>query len=408
MKMKKFNLRKVKPKLYNLTALSIVTLILIVLMDVCSFYTPLLFGILICVYLLAALIMLVKALKGQLEYNPYSYNTIIYSGFSLFLLFVLAGELLVLYEIVAFPLSGIREMSQQVSSLLANSKLFMILSFPLILIFAIGLCTSNIALIRHEGFRFTNLLGVILAFVLVAGDLTLFFGDYYTTGSMMEVMIHDMCVNLYAAIYLYFECMMIGTIYASLHVLKLRPEKNQDYIIVLGCGLRPDGTPTPLLAGRINKALEFYREQIEAGGKAPVFITSGGQGGDEAVAESTAMKNYLIEQGIPESQIIEENKSTTTYENMLFSKKIIDAANPEANVIFSTTKYHVFRSGIKARRVKLQATGIGSKTKWYFWPNAWVREFAGLLSEHRLKQAFIIIGMLVLYIVTTLVTFLHY
>lgn len=404
----KLNFRKVKPKLHNLTALSIGMLILTVLMDVCGFYTPLRFGILICVYLLTALIMLLRALKGQLEYNPYSYNTIIYSGFSLVLLFMLAGELLVLYQIVAFPLSGITELSQQVASLLGTSKVFMILSFPLILIFGLGLSTSNIALIRHEGFRHTNLLGVILAFVLVAGDLTLFFGDYYTTGSMMEVMIHDMCINLYAAIYLYLECMMIGTIFASLYVLKLKPEKNQDFIIILGCGLLPDGTPTPLLAGRINKAIEFYREQIEAGGKAPVFITSGGQGDDEATAESTAMKNYLIEQGIPESQIIEENKSTTTYENMLFSKKIIDSHNPEAEVIFSTTKYHVFRSGIWARRVKLRATGIGSKTKWYFWPNAWVREFAGLLSEHRLKQALIIIGLLVLYIVTTLITFLHY
>lgn len=408
MKMIRFNIRKKKPKLYNLTALSIVTMILIVLMDVSGFYTSLRFGILICVYLLAALIMLERALKQQIEYNPYSYNTIIYSGFSVLLLFILAGELLTVYGIVKYPLSGITELSQHVSILLGSSKTFMILSFPLILIFGIGLCASNIALIRREGFRFTNLLGVILAFVLVAGDLTLFFGDYYVTGSMQEVMIHDMCVNLYAAIYLYFECMMIGTIFASLYVLKYRPEKNQDFIIILGCGLRPDGTPTPLLAGRINKALEFYHEQIAEGGKAPVFITSGGQGADEAVSESTAMKNYLIEQGIPESQIIEENKSTTTYENMLFSKKIIDSLNPEAEVIFSTTKYHVFRSGIWARRVKLKANGIGSKTKWYFWPNAWVREFAGLLSEHRLKQAFIIGGMLVLYIVTTMISFLHY
>ena len=74
-----------------------------------------------------------------------------------------------------------------------------------------------------------------------------------------------------------------------------------------------------------------------------------------------------------------EDKSATTYENMKFSKALIEERKKDAKVIFSTTNYHVFRSGILAGKVGLRVLGIGSKTKWYFWPNAFVREFIGLL-----------------------------
>ena len=57
----------------------------------------------------------------------------------------------------------------------------------------------------------------------------------------------------------------------------------------------------------------------------------------------------------------------------------------EANVAFSTTNYHVFRSGIFAGQAGLKAEGMGSKTKWYFWPNAFIREFAGLFLSQKKK-----------------------
>ena len=59
-----------------------------------------------------------------------------------------------------------------------------------------------------------------------------------------------------------------------------------------------------------------------------------------------------------------------------------------------------------ARRVGMRAVGIGAKTKWYFWPNATVREFVGILTEHRVKQALILGGMVVLYGGMTLLYYL--
>ena len=178
--------------------------------------------------------------------------------------------------------------------------------------------------------------------------------------------------------------------------------------MILGCGLRKDGTPTPLLRGRCDRALAFYKKQKEETGREFIFITSGGQGENEVNSESLAMKNYLLEKGVPEERIIEEDGSTDTFENMKNSKAKIEALCGDvrnAKVAFATTNYHVFRSGLFARRVKMRAVGMGAKTKWYFWPNAAVREFVGLLTAHRLKQAIILGSMIAFYVVLTLVAY---
>ena len=179
-------------------------------------------------------------------------------------------------------------------------------------------------------------------------------------------MIRDLFVNLFAAIYLYFECMLIGTIIAGAIAAKGEPNLDRDFLIILGCGIRQDGTPTPILQGRIDRALAFARKQKEMNGKEVTFVTSGGQGPDEIVSECESMKLYLIDKGIPEERILEENQSTNTFENMSYSKKMINSVNPNAKIAFSTTNYHVFRSGLFARRVKMRAVGVGSKTRWYY------------------------------------------
>ena len=152
----------------------------------------------------------------------------------------------------------------------------------------------------------------------------------------------------------------------------------------------------------IDRLLEVWKELT---GKDLIFVPSGGQGSDEVIPESTSMKRYLMEQGIPEEQIIEEDRSTSTFENMKFSKEKIWEKNPNGKVAFSTTNYNVFRGGLCARRVKMRAVGMSAKTRWYFWPNAAVRAFVGLLTEHRGKQALVFGGLAVIYIALTLVVY---
>ena len=78
------------------------------------------------------------------------------------------------------------------------------------------------------------------------------------------------------------------------------------------------------------------------------------------------------------------------YQNMLFSKEKSLAVKPDAKVAYSTTNYHVFRSGLYARRVRMDAVGMGQPTRWWFWANATVRECVGLLTDNRRLQALIL------------------
>jgi hypothetical protein len=53
----------------------------------------------------------------------------------------------------------------------------------------------------------------------------------------------------------------------------------------------------------------------------------------------------------------------------------------------------------------MREVGMGAPTRWYFWPNAAVREFVGLLTEHRLKQGLVLLGLLAGYAFLTVLAF---
>ena len=402
----RFDTRHIKPKVWNIAVLSAAVIVLAVLLAYLGGERRAgMICIVLDLYFLAVLALLLFAYRGQIQYNPYSYNTIFYMGFALFDLSVFVTFLFLTVRVLSRPESGAAEPDAILSILLNSAKSYMLLSFPFILAFSAALCVSNISLIRHEGKRFVNVLGIVLSFLLVGGEAFLMLFDHYIPGSLAMLRLHELCGNLFAAVYLYFECMLIGIIVAFWIVSRYEPEPDRDFLIVLGCGIRKDGTPTPLLKGRLDRALQFRDRQLGLTGKDLIFVTSGGQGGDEIISESASMKRYLMEQGVPEERIIEEDRSADTFENMKFSKEKIMAADPEGRVAFSTTNYHVFRGGLYARRVKMRAVGMGAKTKWYFWPNASVREFVGLLTEHRLKQGLIFGGLLALYAALTLLVY---
>ncbi len=401
----RFDTRDTKPKLYNIAILTVITaLIITILALIDKEGTKIIVSSLLIAYCVVVIYMLQHAFAEQLRYNPYSYNTIYYFGFSLFIAFILLIYVGLLIDQIREP--DIYNANQSILVVYESARAFMFYTSPFILVFSICLCVSNISLIRHEGYRPVNLLGILLSLFLILGNIFLWWFDYFVSGSQFEVMIHDMVANLLAAVYLYVECMLIGIIVADLFAARYWPDYDKDFMIILGCGIRQDGTPTPLLRGRVDKALEFARRQKEATGKDLIFVPSGGQGPNEVISESESMKNYLLSKGIPEERILMEDQSTTTFENMKFSKEKIMAIDPNAKIAYSTTNYHVFRSGLFARRVKMRAQGIGARTKWYFWPNAAVREFVGLLTQHRGKQILILSSMILLYLTLTFVVFM--
>ncbi|MFJ7732779.1 YdcF family protein [Lysinibacillus sp. NPDC097231] len=176
--------------------------------------------------------------------------------------------------------------------------------------------------------------------------------------------------------FLYTSVMAYATLY---HFTPIFYEPN--YIIALGSGLIGNRVP-PLLASRLDEAVKQYKKY----GDRPYIIVSGGQGNDEKVSEAYAMKTYIVDvHQIPAHKVLMEDQSTNTEQNMVFSKIIMDkhARGKTYRSIFVTNNFHVFRASIYAKKAKLDAQGIGSKTAFYYVPNAFTREFIGLLEMYK-------------------------
>ena len=260
---------------------------------------------------------------------------------------------------------------------------FLTATSPVILLCAAALCASNIVLIRHEGFSPLNMLGIAAGGIMAGADI---FGINLSRGVWYFSGINEFS-NVFAGMYVYFICQMAAIVICGTEAAVSEPEYDTEYVLILGCRIRPDGTLYPLIRSRVDRALEFIRAQAEKTGNSAVLVPSGGKGSDEKLAEADAMALYLRQQGVPEESILVENRSATTRENMLFSRCLIEkncdglCAEKTTKVAFSTSGYHVFRSGILAAEQGWKISGMGAPTKWYYWPNAFLRELAGLFVD---------------------------
>lgn len=101
------------------------------------------------------------------------------------------------------------------------------------------------------------------------------------------------------------------------------------------------------------------------------------------VPEAVAMKRYLIEHGAAESDVLLEEKSTTTQENLLFSKHIMENAQPSYECTCVTNNFHVLRAAFLAKSLGIHGQVIGSETAGYYFPAAFIRECAAIIVSYR-------------------------
>ncbi len=345
------------------------------------------FYIVFSVIALLLLVYYVFLFVHTLKTDRYSYNSIFFLAVSLFLALLLCVWVSsAVYSFARFHAAYSDIIFTVNQNLLAA---VILASFPFTVIFTVSVTVSNLRLIMKEGARPANALGIAASFIMGLGILAIIALFYINRNyDFAAVPIIQAVVS---ALYVFFEVMLVATIFCGIYVARYEPGYDKDYIIILGCRIRKDGTLFPLVRGRADRAIAFYKKQLEKAGKEAYFIPSGGKGSDEIMPEAEAIKNYLVEQGIPESRIIPETRSATTKENMKFSKAIIDEREKDAKLVFSTTNYHVFRSGIIASEAGIKAEGIGSRTKWYFWPNAFLRETAGLFFSKPKKQLLLLL-----------------
>ncbi|HEM6504675.1 YdcF family protein [Streptococcus suis] len=267
-----------------------------------------------------------------------------------------------------------------------------LLSGPFVLL--ITLYLNGFRILEREGVRFHNFLSLGLAIGLT---FYLFIAPFVVQ-SLSAISFFNM-VFVYIGFFVSYAIIisMLYTMSSFVNLVNLFPGK-LDYVVVLGAGLIGDKV-TPLLASRIDKGIAIYQKQ--PGSK---LIMSGGQGPDELIAEGQAMANYALEQGIPVEDIVIENQSTNTEENLRFSYALM---KPGSRFALVTNYYHVFRALLLARQLKIKCIGYGAKTKFYFSLNAFIREFVGYVVMSRKTHLVFLSIVSALYLIGVIISLMY-
>ena len=322
----------------------------------------------------------------------YGYEMAAYAGAALFI-----GVQAVAFTLIPLT-NGARTFLDLAFAITSVAETFVRWSLVPMGVIALFVSVSNVELVRREGRGLANLLG-IAASVLYA--LACFSMNFLAERALESVEFMGLLTafdSVFAAGVAFAVALFLGTSLCAWFAARHVPSFPRTHLMILGCGLRPDGSPTPLLAGRVDAALDYARRQEQAGHPAPRFVPSGGQGSDEVWAEAESMRRYLCAHGVDDARIRPEDRSVNTRENFALSAQVIaqDAGAAEARVAFATTNYHVFRGYVYAHDARLDAEGIASPTKLYFWPNAFLREFVGLLAARWLPilAAFVVVAAL--------------
>ncbi len=130
----------------------------------------------------------------------------------------------------------------------------------------------------------------------------------------------------------------------------------EDAIIVLGAAVRGEEI-SGSLQKRLDAAIAYYEKNPDV-----VIVVTGGQGPQEDITEALAMERYLMANGIPQDKIIKEEQATSTYENFMFSKELLDEyfseqGKTDYKLAYITDDYHIYRAGQLAK-----IAGLGKMT----------------------------------------------
>ncbi|GKV70041.1 hypothetical protein NCCP2716_25390 [Sporosarcina sp. NCCP-2716] len=144
------------------------------------------------------------------------------------------------------------------------------------------------------------------------------------------------------------------------------------YAIVLGA--KVNGTqPSKSLRYRLEAAYDYAEKYPDV-----TLVLSGGQGEDEDISEGVAMAEYLTARGLPQERLIVEDQSTSTYENLVNSKRLLPPGTAAVTLI--TSDYHVARAGMLAKKVGWDWDAVSAKTPQSVKMKTGIRERLALLK----------------------------
>jgi vancomycin permeability regulator SanA len=128
-----------------------------------------------------------------------------------------------------------------------------------------------------------------------------------------------------------------------------------DCILILGCGVHSDGSPSDMLHDRLRRGVELYEL-----GAAPKLLMSGDHG-RKGYDEVDAMKHFAVDADIDSDDVFMDHAGFSTYESMYRAKEIFQAKR----IIIVTQEYHLYRAIYIAESLGLEAYGVSSDYRAY-------------------------------------------
>lgn len=257
---------------------------------------------------------------------------------------------------------------------------FLLLPF-MVFVSSFFLIYNGLVLLHREGFSKVNILSLVSGVLILVFFALVYIRATDSTGFFLN----NREINI-AFILMFFTFFVFGFAFAgfllySIVYAIIPKRKKYDFIIIHGAGLINGERVTPLLQRRIDKAIDAFKKSTNPD---VMIIASGGKGGDEKVSEAQAIANYIFEEtDVPRDKVILEDKSTTTYENLLFSQELGEKLVDNPRFLFVTNDYHVFRTSTFARRIGMNGDGLGCTTVSYYIPSAFIREFVAICVRYK-------------------------
>ena len=263
-----------------------------------------------------------------------------------------------------------------------NTALVVMALFFLLLLLCVPvlLISNGILTVRREGRSLANSLSLLLGIIIGIGETAWLIAIFNGTLNYIEKDVFGIIFFIGYSIF-YICCIILSFVVYNLFIQYIPRTIEFDYVIIHGCGLIDGYKVSPLLASRLDKAIDVYNKCKTK----PVLIPSGGRGSDETLSEAEAMSQYLLDHGIPEDRIYKEDASTTTMENLRNCKDYINSRGgcKKYRTALVSSNYHVYRCLLYAEKLEMKCIGIGSKVAWFYWPSALLREFVAIFTRPR-------------------------
>ena len=144
-----------------------------------------------------------------------------------------------------------------------------------------------------------------------------------------------------------------------------------DCILVLGAGIRADGSPSPMLQDRLTTGIELYQNNA-----APKLLMSGDHG-RKKYNEVQTMKDIALDQGVPSEDVFMDHAGFSTYDSLYRARDVFQARK----VIIVTQKYHLYRALYIARSLGLDTWGVSADTRRYRGQSQ--RDFREILAKDK-------------------------